>query len=220
MTLAWRSGACTDQPEKLMYADVKDRPASRPRDRLRSQDSEDLAATSSEALKGMRVASRPPPRLGRRCRDRNPWLPCSTVLRTSVRLAYRSWGLGKRTTRPTFGRSPRRWSGARNSSASTWSPSPGRPPISNRTCGLTGPRFGASCSLSASSVPRPIGGSGAATSLVAGSEPPTPERTSGVSPSVLPLVQGSAPPAQADEEDCRPDVSVAPYARRTPCRLE
>jgi hypothetical protein len=52
MTLAWRSGACTDQPEKLMYADVKDRPASRPRDLLRSQDSEDLAATSSEALKG------------------------------------------------------------------------------------------------------------------------------------------------------------------------
>jgi hypothetical protein len=127
-------------------------------------------------IEGMRVASRPPPRLGRRCRDRDPWRPCSTVLRTPVRLAYCSWGLGKRMTRPTFGRSPRRWSGAPSSSASTWSPSPGRPPISNRTCGLTGPGSGVSCSSSASSAPRPTAGSGAATSPVAGSEPPTPER--------------------------------------------
>jgi hypothetical protein len=201
MTLAWRSGACTDQPEKLMYADVKDRPASRPRDLLRSQDSEDLAATSSEALKGMRVASRPPPRLGRRCRDRNPGLPCSTVLRTSVRLAYRSWGLGKRTTRSTLGRSPRRWSGARNSSASTWSPSPGRPPISNRTCGLTGPRCGASCSSSANFVPRPMGGSGAATLPTAGSEAPTAERHDRQMPSFA--SSGIDAPTLA-AEDCRP----------------
>jgi hypothetical protein len=45
-----------DLPEELSDADVKDRPASRPRDLVRSPDSEDLAAMSSEALKGMRVA--------------------------------------------------------------------------------------------------------------------------------------------------------------------
>jgi hypothetical protein len=77
-------------------------------------------------------------------------------------------------TRPTLGRSPRRWSGAPNSSVSTWSPSSRRPPASNPMSGSTGPRSGASCSSSASSGPTPTAGSEVAISPVAGSEPRTP----------------------------------------------
>jgi hypothetical protein len=142
--------------------------------------------------------------------DRDPRRPCPTVFRTLVRLAYRSWGRGKRMTRPTLGRSPRRWSGAPNSSASTWPPSSRRPPTSNPMSGSTGPRFGASCSSSASSGPRPMGGSEVAISPVAGSEPRTPERHDRQMFSSP--VQAPAPPPRR-RGGLPSDVSVASYAR-------
>ena len=149
-------------------------------------------------------------RAWKRRRDRDPWRPCSTVLRTPVRLAYRSWGLGKRMTRPTLGRSPRRWSGAPNYSASTWPPSVRRPPTSNPMSGSTGPRSGASCSSSASSAPKPTAGSEAAISPVAGSEPRTPERHDR---QMFPRPFRRRRRHLGGEEACRADVSLPSYAR-------
>jgi hypothetical protein len=108
-----------------------------------------------------------------RLRPRPACLSCPTVLRTYVHLPYRSWGPGKRMTRPTLGRSPRRWSGAPSCSASTSPPSRGQRPTSSLTSGSTAARSGASCNWSGAFVPRHTGACGAATSAVDGARPTT-----------------------------------------------
>jgi hypothetical protein len=74
------------------------------------------------------------------------------------------WGLG--TTQTWAGRSRRRWNDAPSYLVSIWPPSASWPPRSSPTSGWTARRSGASCSLSASSGPKPTSAAGAATSTV------------------------------------------------------
>jgi hypothetical protein len=86
---------------------------------------------------------------------------------------FLSWGLGKRTTRPTPGRSPHRWNDAPSCSASIWPPSEEQRPISTLTSESTGPRSGASCNWSGTSALRHTGGSEAVTSAADGTRQST-----------------------------------------------
>jgi hypothetical protein len=94
-------------------------------------------------------------------------------IRTYVRLMFLSWGLGKRTTRPTPGRSPHRWNDAPSCSASIWPPSDEQRPVSTLTSESTGPRSGASCNWSGTSALRHTGGSEAVTSAADGTRQST-----------------------------------------------
>jgi hypothetical protein len=93
---------------------------------------------------------------------------CPTGIRTYVRLTYRPWGLGKRTIRPTPGRSPHRWRSAPSCSASTRPPSNGPHQTSSPTSESTAPRSGASCSLSDGFALRHTAGFEVATSAADG----------------------------------------------------
>jgi hypothetical protein len=104
---------------------------------------------------------------------------------------------------PTFGRplaAP-----LEQCSASTWPPCAPWPPTWSRICGSTAPRSGASCSWNAGCDPKPMGGSGAATSAadVVGPRVPNPqlqERLAVAEPRaarVIPALAGpQQPPAQ------------------------